>query len=211
LDRLELQSFPKVSGSKGIQLYVPLNTKASYKVAQPFARTIAEVIEKQRPDLAVSVMPKAKRVGKVFIDWSQNADYKTTVAVYSLRAKRERPFVSMPVAWQEMELALKRQRADHLYFEPNQALRRLDDLGDLFGPVLESKQTIPAQFADAIGRHNQADVPNPLHDYDRKRGVPGTTEPFPRRSAQGGQRRFVIQKHAASHLHTISGWKWEAY
>ena len=92
IEHLGLKLFPKVSGYKGIQLYVPLNTPTSYEITQPFARSVAQLIEEQKPELATSEMPKQKRVGKVFIDWSQNADHKTTVGVYSLRAKQQRPF-----------------------------------------------------------------------------------------------------------------------
>lgn len=103
-DDLNLQSFPKVSGSKGIQLYVPLNTPASYAVTQAFARALAQLLEQQQhPKLVISETAKIARTKKVFIDWSQNADYKTTVGVYSLRAKRERPFVSAPVSWDELQ------------------------------------------------------------------------------------------------------------
>src|ERR1051325_901762 len=90
LARLRLKAFPKVSGSKGIQIYLPLNIAVSYSVTQPFARTVAELLEREHSDLVVSDMAKDLRRGKVFIDWSQNADHKTTVAVYSSRAKRPR-------------------------------------------------------------------------------------------------------------------------
>ena len=103
MEHLGLKLFAKVSGSKGIQLYIPLNTTTTYEVTQRFARSVAELIEEQNPELATSEMPKEKRVGKVFIDWSQNADHKTTVGVYSLRAKQQRPFVSMPVTWDELD------------------------------------------------------------------------------------------------------------
>src|SRR5205085_11899357 len=87
-DELGLASFPKVSGSKGMQVYVPLNTAVTYAQTQPFARAMAERIEQEHRGLAISEMAKSKRKGKVFIDWSQNSDFKTTVSVYSLRAKR---------------------------------------------------------------------------------------------------------------------------
>ncbi|HEX4170612.1 MAG TPA: hypothetical protein VHZ55_34555 [Bryobacteraceae bacterium] len=103
IEQLGLKLFPKVSGSKGVQLYIPLNTPSSYGITQPFARSVAELIEEQKPNLAVSEMPKGKRIGKVFIDWSQNTDHKTTVGVYSLRAKKQQPLVSMPVTWDGLE------------------------------------------------------------------------------------------------------------
>ncbi len=186
-EKLDLQTFPKVSGSKGLQLYLPLNTRTSYEATQPFARAIARMIEGEHPDLAISDMAKSKRTGKVFIDWSQNADHKTTVGVYSLRAKRDRPYVSMPVRWEELEAALKKRNSSALEFEPDAALKRADKLGDLFAPVLKLKQKLPA--AAVIGG-------------SRRRAVAADPQmKGPRASKQGGRRRFVIQKHAAKQLH----------
>jgi bifunctional non-homologous end joining protein LigD len=95
-----LRSLPKVAGSKGVQVHVPLNTTATYAATQPFAKSVAELLGREHPKLVVSEMAKAVRAGKVFMDWSQNSDYKTTVGVYSLRAKRQHPFVAMPVTWE---------------------------------------------------------------------------------------------------------------
>ena len=143
LSQLNLECFAKVSGSKGIQLYVPLNTKSSYAVTQPFARAIAELMAKQHPKLIVAEMAKSERKKKVFIDWSQNADFKTTVGVYSLRAKRSHPFVSLPVTWDELERAFRNRNWGKLYFEPETALERLQEVGDLFAPVLALEQSLP--------------------------------------------------------------------
>src|ERR1700690_4347097 len=101
-----LQSFAKTSGSKGLQIYVPLNTKTSYDETKPFAHAIARLLEQQHPELVVSDMKKAVRTNRVFVDWSQNDQHKTTISVYSLRA-REKPTVSTPVRWEEVEQALK--------------------------------------------------------------------------------------------------------
>jgi bifunctional non-homologous end joining protein LigD len=136
-----LKSFAKVSGSKGIQMYVPLNRAVHYNQTQPYARGLAEMLERERPDLIVSEMAKEKRHNKVFIDWSQNSDFKTTVAPYSLRARQEQPFVSLPVSWAELARAVKRGKADSLYFAPEQALARLRKTGDLFAPLLSLHQT----------------------------------------------------------------------
>jgi bifunctional non-homologous end joining protein LigD len=206
IEHLGLKLFPKFSGSKGLQLYVPLNRPSSYDITQPFARSIAEWMEREHPKLAVSEMPKEKRVGKVFIDWSQNADYKTTVGVYSLRAKQQRPFVSMPVTWDELSDALKRKEVDHLYFEPKAALGRLEKLGDLFADVLKLEQSIPEHLAAVIQEQNRREgrATKQLREYSGKRNFSVTPEPaasVPRRSTQGSRRRFVVQKHAASHLH----------
>src|SRR6185436_13062189 len=125
--------FPKTSGSKGMQIYVPLNTAADYGKTKAFARGLAELMERNHPELAVSKMRKSLRQGKVFLDWSQNDDKKTTVNVYSLRAK-ERPAVSTPVTWQEVASAFRKKSP--LSFEANEVLKRVEKLGDLFAPVL---------------------------------------------------------------------------
>jgi len=137
-----LQSFPKTSGSKGLQIYVPLNTPASYEVTKTFAHALARLLENEHRELVVSDMKKELRVGKVFVDWSQNDDHKTTVSVYSLRA-REHPTVSTPVKWGEVERALKKKDASLLGFEAGQVLGRVRKMGDLFEPVLTLRQKLP--------------------------------------------------------------------
>jgi bifunctional non-homologous end joining protein LigD len=137
-----VQCFPKTSGSKGLQVYVPLNGKASYDQTKPFAKAIAQLLEKQTPGKVVSRMKKAEREGKVFVDWSQNHQRKTTIVVYSLRA-RERPTVSTPVTWQEVESTAESGDAGALVFEAGEVLDRIERQGDLFAPVLELKQELP--------------------------------------------------------------------
>jgi bifunctional non-homologous end joining protein LigD len=203
LAKLRLKSGAKVSGSKGIQVYAPLNVRTSYDATQPFARAIAELLEREHEELVVAEMSKNLRHGKVFIDWSQNADHKTTVGVYSLRAKRHRPFVSMPVGWRELEATIKTRNIGSLYFEPATAFARLKRIGDLFAPVLKLKQKLPEQFA-ALAPGKRLNRPSSLAEYESKRDFAHTHEPapnVPRRSRQGSRRRFVVQKHAASHLH----------
>ncbi len=141
-DHFKLESFPKTSGSKGLQLYVPLNTKTSYDETKPFAHALARLLENEHRDLVVSDMKKAVRVNKIFVDWSQNDDHKTTISVYSLRA-RERPTVSTPVTWDEIERALKKKDPSLLAFEANQVLERVEKMGDLFAPLLKLKQKLP--------------------------------------------------------------------
>ena len=141
-EHFNLQSFPKTSGSKGLQIYVPLNTRTSYDVTKPFARALAQLLEQEHPDAVVSDMKKSIRTGKVFVDWSQNDQHKTTVAVYSLRA-RERPTVSTPVKWEEVERAFKKKHAGLLLFEAPQVVARAEKMGDLFEPVLKLKQKLP--------------------------------------------------------------------
>lgn len=138
---LGLESFPKTSGSKGLQVYIPLNSAVTYERTKAFAHALAQRLEKQRPKLIVSRMAKALRKGKVFVDWSQNDDKKTTVNVYSLRAKDE-PTVSTPVKWSEVERAWKKKTA--LRFTASEALARVKRSGDLFAPVLTLKQKLPA-------------------------------------------------------------------
>lgn len=138
-----MQAFPKTSGSKGMQVYIPLNTPVSYDQTKPFAHELARMLERAHPELVVSDMKKALRVGKIFVDWSQNDDYKTTICVYSLRA-RERPTVSTPITWEEVELCLKKEDPNLLVFDSDQVLHRAQKHGDLFEPVLSLKQKLPA-------------------------------------------------------------------
>jgi bifunctional non-homologous end joining protein LigD len=143
LDHVGLESFVKTSGSKGLQLYVPLNTKTSYEETRPFAQALAQLLAKQTPGEVIAKMgKKTLRKGKVLIDWYQNNERKTTIAAYSLRA-RERPTVSTPVTWAEVEKAVEKDDADSLVFEAADVLKRLEKHGDLFAPVLELKQKLP--------------------------------------------------------------------
>lgn len=142
LDKLRLASFIKSSGSKGLQLYVPLNTATTFDHTGAAARTLAQVVETAHPDRVVTNMRKALRRKKVLIDWSQNDDHKTTVCVYSLRATAE-PAVSTPLEWKEIVTALKRRDAALLRFGPEQVLARVRKRGDLFAPVLTLKQKLP--------------------------------------------------------------------
>lgn len=141
-DHFGLQSFPKTSGSKGLQIYVPLNTATSYDATKPFAHALARLLENDHKDLVVSDMKKQLRVGKVLVDWSQNDEHKTTISVYSLRA-REHPTVSTPLKWEEVEQAFKKKDAKLLVFEAEQVIKRVEKIGDLFEPVLTLKQKLP--------------------------------------------------------------------
>jgi bifunctional non-homologous end joining protein LigD len=142
-DELKLESFPKASGSKGLQIFVPLNTAVTYDRTKPFARALAERLEREHPDEIVSRMQKSLRHGKVLIDWSQNDQHKTTINVYSLRAKAH-PSVSTPVTWDEIGTALEKSDPNRLSFTSDQALGRVEAQGDLFEPVLRIKQRLPA-------------------------------------------------------------------
>jgi bifunctional non-homologous end joining protein LigD len=142
LNQLGLECFAKTSGSKGLHFYIPLNTPVTYEQTKPFAHALARLTEKRHPKGVTSKMKKELRKGKVFIDWSQNDDFKTTVGVYSLRA-RERPTVAAPVGWDEVEAALSAGDPDRLSFETDDVLARVEEKGDLFAPVLELEQTLP--------------------------------------------------------------------
>lgn len=142
LARLGLQSFPKTSGGKGLHFYVPLNTPCTYDDTKSFARAVAELFERQDPEHVVSAMRKDLRVGKIFIDWSQNDEHKTTCCAYSLRA-RPRPTVSTPVTWREVENALRKRDGGSLRFEAHDVLARVAENGDLFAPVLTLRQRLP--------------------------------------------------------------------
>jgi len=141
-EHFELQSFPKTSGSKGLQIYVPLNTPTDYTATKTFAHALGQLLEHEHPDVVVSDMKKRVRTGKVFVDWSQNDEHKTTVAVYSLRA-REHPTVSTAVSWEEVEHTLKKKDAGLLVFEAAQTIKRVGKMGDLFAPLLTVKQRLP--------------------------------------------------------------------
>ncbi|HET7574210.1 MAG TPA: non-homologous end-joining DNA ligase [Solirubrobacterales bacterium] len=144
LDHFGLQCFAKTSGSKGMQLYVPLNGKARYEDTRPFAQALAQLIAKQTPDTVLAKMGKrTDRSGKVLIDWYQNNEAKTTIAVYSLRA-RPQPTVSTPLAWEEVEAAAESGKGERLVFETDDVLRRIEEHGDLFAPVLKLEQELPA-------------------------------------------------------------------
>jgi bifunctional non-homologous end joining protein LigD len=138
--RLKLKCFPKTSGSKGLQVYVPLNSKVTFDETKHFARAVAMNFAAQHPGRIVSQMAKTLRKGKVFIDWSQNDHHKTTVCVYSLRAK-DQPTVSTPVQWTEVENAVNKRAK--LSFEAEDVIARVKKFGDLFAPVLKLKQKLP--------------------------------------------------------------------
>ncbi len=142
LSSLGLESYPKTSGSKGLQVYVPLNTTVDYDQTKPFAKAVAELLEKEHRDRVVSRMAKDLRRGKVLVDWSQNDRHKTTVCVYSLRA-RERPTVSTPLAWEEVEATLESGDPATATFEWDEVLARVDERGDLFAPALSLAQELP--------------------------------------------------------------------
>jgi len=143
LEQTGLDCYPKTSGGKGLHIYVPLNSRVTYERTKRFARAVAETLARDDPDDVTSVMAKEKRTGRVFIDWSQNDEHKTTVAVYSLRA-RHRPTVSAPLHWDEVERGAGLERgATGPAVEIGPAVERVERMGDLFLPVLEQQQELP--------------------------------------------------------------------
>jgi bifunctional non-homologous end joining protein LigD len=173
-----LQAFPKTSGSKGLQVYVPLNTDVSYDQTKPFAKAIAQLLEERYPDQVVSDMKKSLRNNKVFVDWSQNDSYKTTVCVYSLRAK-DKPTVSTPVTWEEVERCQKKGDPELLVFTSDQVLERAEKMGDLFEPVLKLKQKLPA-----LEKLLPSEEPTPVHTAKKR-----TATAHSARSAGSGSRK----------------------
>ena len=190
-----LKSFPKTSGSKGLQLYVPLNTPTTYDATKTFAHALAQLLEHEHPEMVVSDMKKTLRAGKVFVDWSQNDEHKTTVAVYSLRA-REHPTVSTPVTWEDVERAFKKKDASRLVFEAPQVVSRFEKVGDLFEPVLTLKQRLPdlkarARTAATEPARSELDVPiNEHHPSPRK----AARTPQPKKSSREGPGRKKMGK-----------------
>ncbi len=149
LTALGLECVAKTSGSKGVQVYVPLNEPGTtYEETKGFAHAVARLLEQRHPDLVVERMTKSLRGGKVLVDWSQNDRNKTTVCAYSLRA-RARPTVSTPLRWTEVERAARTRRGDGLVFEARDVLARVDRHGDLFAPALSLRQRLPS--AERLG------------------------------------------------------------
>jgi bifunctional non-homologous end joining protein LigD len=164
-DSLGLETFVKTSGSKGMQVYAPLNTPVGYEQTKSFARAVAELLQKRHPRQVVSRMAKQLRPRRVLVDWSQNDEHKTTVCVYSLRA-RERPTISTPLSWEELESALRGRRGEpSLSVEPRELLQRVERDGDLFAPLLTLAQELPdltgSQAVEEFGSRGAAGRPSP--------------------------------------------------
>ena len=141
LDGAGLCGLVKTSGSKGLQVYVPLNADVTYAQTKPLAKAIAQTLEAESPDRVISRMARAERRGRVLVDWGQNTEHKSMVCAYSVRAK-ERPTVSTPVTWEEVDAAVADGDAGALRFEMADVLARIDRHGDLFAPVLSVEQDL---------------------------------------------------------------------
>jgi bifunctional non-homologous end joining protein LigD len=145
LAKMKLKSFAKTSGSKGLQVYVPLNTPVTFDQTKDLSRALARHLEREHGNLVTSNMSKSVRKGKVFVDWSQNDEHKTTICVYSLRARKE-PTVSTPVTWDEATNCLRKKKADLLKFRSDKVIARVEKSGDLFAPVEKLKQKLPNKW-----------------------------------------------------------------
>jgi bifunctional non-homologous end joining protein LigD len=226
LKNLGLKCWVKSSGSKGLQLHIPLNTPTSYEITKPFAHALAEALRDAHPDRVVSDMKKTLRAGKVLIDWSQNDASKTTICAYSLRAKA-RPFVAAPLDWKEVEACLKKDDPEGVFFDSDEVLKRVKKRGDLFEPVLKLKQKLPKKILQALPEAAEKSaaarsVPRTsrhvarerrtksaaqsghagLSRYNAKRDFQQTREPAGKLDKKPSKAAlFVIQKHDASHLH----------
>jgi bifunctional non-homologous end joining protein LigD len=190
-DHFGLQSFPKTSGSKGLQIYVPLHTKTSYEQTKPLAHALARLLEQEHPELVVSDMKKAIRTNKVLVDWSQNDQHKTTISVYSLRA-REHPTVSTPVTWEEVEQALKKKDAGRLVFEAKDVLARVEKMGDLFESVLKLKQKLPqlVGLAAASEKEDEKVISTAAHAEAKPRPKEKMATKTKAKSAAGKRRKI---------------------
>jgi bifunctional non-homologous end joining protein LigD len=143
LDHLGLTCLVKTSGSKGLQLYVALNTDGvTFDDTRDFALALGQLLEREHPDLVTTNMGKEHRPNRIFVDWSQNTFTKTTIAVYSLRA-RPRPTASTPLGWEELEEAIQAEDPSRLRFEAGDVLRRVEEHGDLFADLLIVEQGLP--------------------------------------------------------------------
>jgi bifunctional non-homologous end joining protein LigD len=217
MEKLGLQCFIKSSGSKGLQLHIPLNTPTSYDITKPFARAFAVAMQAAHPDRVVYDMKKSLRPGKVLIDWSQNDSSKTTICVYSLRA-RPHPFVAAPLTWDEVAACRQKKNPRLVFFESDAVLKRVEKMGDIFADVLTLRQKLPRQAAENIehslketkaprakkssARATKTKPGNLLQEYKAKRDFQKTSEPRgAKKSPTSDAALFVIQKHDASRLH----------
>jgi bifunctional non-homologous end joining protein LigD len=192
-DHFGMRSFPKTSGSKGLQIYVPLNTKTSYEQTKSFAHAVARLLEQEHRELVVSDMKKAVRTGKVFVDWSQNDEHKTTISVYSLRA-REHPTVSTPVTWEEVEQALKKKDAGRLVFEAKDVLARVEKMGDLFGPVQKLTQKLPQLAGLAAGPEIRSEETEETEDEGISLAAQAAAQPRPKKETTSAKGKSAAAK-----------------
>ena len=184
------RAFRKPPARKACRSISPCTRRTSYEETKSFAHAIARLLEHEHPELVVSDMKKAVRTNKVFVDWSQNDQHKTTISVYSLRA-REHPTVSTPVTWEEVEQALKKKDAARLVFEAKDVLARVEKMGDLFEPVQKLKQKLP-QLAGLAGASEKEKGRARIHQHRRPSrcaATPNERRDDDEREASSGKRR----------------------
>ena len=185
--QFDLELFAKVSGAKGMQVYLSLHSPITYPATQAFARRVAETLAAEQPTLMVAENAKSLRTNRVLVDWGQNSPYKSNVSVYSLRATDELAFVSAPVTWEEIEQSVETGDAGRLKFTSEALVSRIQRMGDLFLPVLTLRQELPQKLL-----HEWkiiAGAPNVITMIRNPRG--GKVE-SDRSSGQGGRRLFVV-------------------
>jgi bifunctional non-homologous end joining protein LigD len=190
-----LRSFVKVSGGKGMQVYLPLNTPITYTATQSFAKRVAEMLAAERPQLIVSESAKSVRAGRILIDWGQNAQQKSNVAVYSLRAVSDAPLVSVPMGWAEIDQAIRTTDLESLMFSPEAAINRTAQLGNLFAPVLTLRQELPPQLL-----REWKIISAPSNVISLSRASRNSTETLERSSGQGGRKGFIVYSPAKDEL-----------
>lgn len=142
LESVGLTGFAKTSGSKGMQVYVPINTPVAHSQTSSFALAVGQLLERQHRDRVLVDMTRAKRPGKIFVDWSQNSRAKTTIGAYSLRGGPI-PTVSTPLSWDEVETLVATRDAESMVFGPDEVVARVAEVGDLFEAVLTTQQQLP--------------------------------------------------------------------
>ena len=193
LGALGLRTVVKTSGSKGLQVYLPLNTPVSYEQTKPFARAVAQLLEKRHPEFVTSRMSKSLRPGRVLIDWSQNDPHKTTVCVYSLRAL-EHPLLSTPLHWEEVECAARARRPPQLSMQPAELLARVEREGDLHAALVGLTQSLPdLAGAPAAGFYRESAGGSPEHRRPRKQDNGGAQ--MPPSGVKKGSKRDRQYKH----------------
>jgi len=182
LARIKLTCLIKSTGSKGLQVHIPLNTPTSFETTKSFARALAIAMQQAYPDRVVHDMKKDLREGKVLIDWSQNDSSKTTVNVYSLRA-RARPFAAAPLQWDEVDRYVRKGDSDCFFLEAEEVLARVKRDGDPFADLLRQKQKLPEGWAEELSNQVAADakrmrarVSENRPDYDATRNNSARTD-----------------------------------
>jgi bifunctional non-homologous end joining protein LigD len=189
LARIKLTCLIKSTGSKGLQVHIPLNTPTSFEATKSFARALAITMQQAYPDRIVHDMKKNLREGKVLIDWSQNDPSKTTVNVYSLRA-RARPFAAAPLLWDEVSRYVRKGDSECFFLEAEEVLARVKKDGDLFANLLRLRQKLPGDWAEQLGNHVDSNAkPRRARVSEDRPDFDATRNSSPRSDAEGSMQR----------------------